>query len=227
MKKKAVIILSGGLDSTTCMGIAKKEGFDLFPITFNYGQRHNKELECAKKVSEFYDVSDLKIVDISFLKELGGSSLTDFSLDVRENNIKDDIPNTYVPARNLIFISLATAYAEIIEAESIYIGVNVLDYSGYPDCRPEFIYSTEKTINLATKLGVSNDSINLQSPLMNMNKQEIVQIGTKLGVPYELTTSCYNGKEKACGVCDSCLLRIKGFRENQLLDPIQYETLNV
>ncbi|MBM7643897.1 7-cyano-7-deazaguanine synthase [Scopulibacillus daqui] len=223
MTKKAVIVLSGGLDSTTCMGIAKNEGYDLYPMTFSYGQRHDREVEQAKKVAEHYQVKDHRIVDIQFFNQIGGSALTDKTIKVPEANGEEGIPVTYVPARNMIFLSLASAYAEVIGAEAIYIGVSSVDYSGYPDCRPEFINSMNETINLATKAGVTDHRIDIKAPLMHLNKAETVKAGTKLNVPYELTTSCYNGEEAACGVCDSCQLRIKGFKEAGAKDPIPYK----
>jgi 7-cyano-7-deazaguanine synthase len=226
MAKKAVIVLSGGLDSTTCMGIAKHEGYELYPITFHYNQRHQKEVEHAKKVAEHYGVANRhKIVNVSFLSEIGGSALTDPNIAVRTTGVEEGIPETYVPARNMIFLALATAYAEVIGAKTIYAGVNAVDYSGYPDCRPEFIRSMEETINLATKMGVtSTEKIRIETPLIHLTKGEIIKRGLELGVPYELTTSCYLGEEEACGVCDSCQLRLKGFAENNVPDPIPYRT---
>jgi 7-cyano-7-deazaguanine synthase len=221
--KKAVVILSGGLDSATCMGIAKDEGYELYPITFHYGQRHSREVESAIKLSEYYDTRSHKVINLDWLRQIGGSSLTDISLDVPTSGLTDEIPNTYVPARNLIFIALATAYAEVISASALFLGVNSLDYSGYPDCRPEFIQSMSKTINLATKNGVTGMNIKIETPLINMTKAEIIKKGLELGVPYHLTTSCYQGKELACARCDSCRLRIKGFQENKIIDPIDYE----
>lgn len=225
MEKKAVIVLSGGLDSTTCMGIAKHEGYELYPITFFYGQRHDKEVEHAKSVAAFYGVADRhQIVDVAFLGQIGGSALTDRNLEVPTSGVADEIPNTYVPARNLIFLSLATAYAEVIGAKILYTGVNAVDYSGYPDCRPEFIRSLEETVNYATKMGVtSEERIRIATPLIDLTKGEIIRRGLELGVPYELTTSCYQGGEEACGECDSCLLRLKGFAENGVDDPIPYQ----
>ncbi|MFC7391788.1 7-cyano-7-deazaguanine synthase QueC [Scopulibacillus cellulosilyticus] len=223
MTKKAVVVLSGGLDSTTCMGIAKNEGYDLYPITFSYGQRHDREVEQAKKVAEHYQVKDHRIVDINFFNQIGGSALTDDTIDVPEANDEGGIPVTYVPARNMIFLSLASAYAEVIGAEAIYIGVSSVDYSGYPDCRPEFIKSMNETINLATKAGVTDNGMEIKAPLMHLTKAETVKTGTRLNVPYELTTSCYNGEEEACGVCDSCQLRIKGFKEAGAKDPVPYK----
>jgi 7-cyano-7-deazaguanine synthase len=220
--KKAVIVLSGGLDSTTCMGIARSEGYELFPITFNYGQRHVHEVEHAKKVASFYQVSQHKIVNVGFMKEIGGSALTDEQIQVPEYYESDSIPVTYVPARNLVFLSLATAYAEVVGAEALFIGVSSVDYSGYPDCRPEFIRSMEATINLATKVGVEEGQLQIEAPLMHLSKAETIRLGISLGVPYDLTTSCYRGEERACGTCDSCQLRLKGFAEAGAADPIAY-----
>lgn len=223
MSKKAVIVLSGGLDSTTCMGMAKENGYELYPITFHYGQKHNREVEQAKKVAEYYDAPDHRIVNISFLNQIGGSALTDNSIDVPSDMDEDEIPVTYVPARNMIFLSLASAYAEVIGAEAIYIGVSAVDYSGYPDCRPEFIQSMNETVNLATKAGATGSEMKIETPLIDMTKADTVNEGLRLNVPYELTTSCYNGEEEACGECDSCRLRLKGFEEAGAVDPIPYK----
>jgi 7-cyano-7-deazaguanine synthase len=222
--KKVVIVLSGGLDSTTCMGIAKDAGYELYPITFYYGQRHNREVEQAKKVAEYYKVSDHRVVSLGFLQEIGGSALTDQEIEVPTNGEEGGIPVTYVPARNLIFLSLATAYAEVVGAEAIYIGVSAVDFSGYPDCRPEFIRSMTQTIQLATKVGTTTEeSIRIETPLIDLSKSETVEVGIRLEVPYHLTTSCYHGGEVACGICDSCRLRLKGFHEAGYQDPIPYK----
>lgn len=231
-KKRAVIILSGGLDSTTCMGLAKEAGYELYPISFDYGQRHKIEIENAKQVAEHYGVSARhKIIKLDFLRDFGGSALTDDNIDVpnvvdglTEGFEESEIPVTYVPGRNLLFLSIATSYAEVTGSEAIYIGVNALDYSGYPDCRPEFIHKVEEVIALATKVGVEGKGITIETPLIDWTKARIVQEGLKIGVPYELTTSCYNGKAEACGVCDSCRLRLKGFEEAGSKDPIPYIT---
>jgi 7-cyano-7-deazaguanine synthase len=222
MGKKAVIVLSGGLDSTTCMGIAKAEGYELYPITFHYGQRHNREVVQAIEVGKHYEVKDHRIVDLTFLKDIGGSALTDDDLEV-PTEAEEGIPVTYVPARNMIFLALSSAYAEVIGATAVYTGVSAVDYSGYPDCRPEFIKSMEETINLATKAGVTGQNIHVKTPLIHLSKKETIEAGLSLNVPYELTTSCYNGKETACGKCDSCQLRLKGFKEAGSTDPIPYE----
>jgi 7-cyano-7-deazaguanine synthase len=230
MEKKAVIILSGGLDSTTCMGIARELGYELYPITFDYGQRHKIELQNARKVAEHYDVAARhQTIKLDFLRDFGGSALTDDAIDVPDMTAADaassesDIPVTYVPGRNLLFLSIATSYAEVIGAEAIYIGVNALDYSGYPDCRPEFIAKVEDVIEYATKVGVEGKPIRIQTPLIHWTKADIIREGIRLGVPYWLTTSCYNGREEACGRCDSCRLRLKGFADAGHRDPVPYE----
>ncbi|GLV13280.1 7-cyano-7-deazaguanine synthase [Alicyclobacillus hesperidum] len=219
---KAVVILSGGLDSTTCMGIAQHAGYELFPITFDYGQRHRIELECAKKVAAHYGVRDHRIVSLDFLRQIGGSALTDDAIDVPTSGVSRDIPVTYVPGRNLLFLSIAASYAEVIEATAIYIGVNALDYSGYPDCRPEFIEGVQHVLRIGTKAGVEGRSMQIETPLLHWSKAEIIRNGLALNVPYELTTSCYQGGEEACGECDSCRLRLKGFAEAGARDPIPY-----
>ncbi|WP_375377878.1 7-cyano-7-deazaguanine synthase QueC [Paenibacillus sp. MZ04-78.2] len=226
--KKAVVILSGGLDSTTCMGMARDAGYDVYPITFDYGQRQRREIENARQVAEFYNTASRhKVIALGFLKEFGGSALTDESIEVppagESGAIDSDIPVTYVPGRNLLFLSIATSYAETIGAEAIYIGVNALDYSGYPDCRPEFIRKVEEVMALATRVGVEGGPIRIETPLIHWTKAEIIREGMRLGVPYHLTTSCYNGQEEACGVCDSCRLRLKGFDEAGTADPIVYQ----
>ena len=230
--RKAVVILSGGLDSTTCMGIARAAGYELYPITFDYGQRHRIELECARQIARYYGTENRhKIVALPFLREFGGSALTDDAIPVPPAAGSEDggagggIPVTYVPGRNLLFLSIAASYAETIGAEAVYIGVNALDYSGYPDCRPEFIRKAEETIALATKTGAEGRPIRIETPLVMWSKAEIIREGVRLGVPYHLTTSCYNGGEKACGVCDSCRLRLKGFAEAGFADPIPYATV--
>ncbi|MEM3304410.1 MAG: 7-cyano-7-deazaguanine synthase QueC [Thermoplasmata archaeon] len=221
---KAVVLLSGGLDSSTTLAIAINQGYEVYPITFKYGQRHSKELESAKKISNYYGLK-LKIIDIS-LDKIGGSALTD-NYDVPErkdiSEIGDEIPITYVPARNTIFLSIALSYAEVIGAEKIFIGINALDYSGYPDCRPEYVEEFNKLSRLATKVGVEGRPIEIVAPLIFLKKGEIIKKGIELGVPYELTWSCYRGGEKACGRCDSCILRLKGFMEADEKDPLEYE----
>lgn len=218
MKDSALVILSGGLDSTTCMAIAKSEYEKVYAVTFNYNQRHSREIISAKKVAEHYD-TNLLVIEIPFLGQIGGNSLTDRSLDVKMDGVFDDeIPNTFVAGRNLIFLSMACAYAYNLNTFDIFIGVNALDYSGYPDCRPEFI----KSANLAINSALGENKFNIVAPLMELSKKEIVELGRKHNAPFELTTSCYNGRENACGVCDSCILRLNGFSDAGFKDPIKY-----
>lgn len=216
------------------MGYAKEAGYELYPISFHYGQRHIIELENARAVAEFYGTADrYKVVQLGFLREFGGSALTDDTIDVPktgadpesmpESDEPGEIPVTYVPGRNLLFLSIATSYAETVGAEAIYIGVNALDYSGYPDCRPEFIAKVQEVIALATKVGAEGKPISIETPLIHLTKAGIVAEGTRMGVPYDLTTSCYNGEKEACGECDSCRLRLKGFAEAGMTDPIPYK----
>jgi len=226
-KKKAVVLTSGGIDSTTVMAIARNEGFSLFSLSFNYGQRHSFELESARKVGRFFKVSDHMVMDID-LGKIGGSSLTD-DMDVpkdrNESEITKGIPITYVPARNTIFLSYALAWAEVIEAGDIFIGVTAIDYSGYPDCRPEYIHAFEKMANLATRAGVENKiQLSIRTPLINMTKAEIITLGNELGVDYSITHSCYDPSPEglACGTCDSCAFRKKGFLESGVTDPTKY-----
>lgn len=225
--KKAVVILSGGLDSTVCMSIAKSEGYKVFPLTFAYGQRHSKEVEHAKQVVEYYGCGRHLIIDIDFFKAIGNSALTSSDIDVPTSRTPSqfgkDIPVTYVPFRNAIFLSMATGYAESIEAEKIFIGVNALDYSGYPDCRPQFIQAFQNAVTLGTGAVEKGVPIIIEAPLLNLTKAEIVKLGLQHGAPLHLTTSCYQGREKACGKCDSCLLRLKGFKDAGVDDPIEYE----
>ena len=223
---KAVILLSGGLDSTTCLAIAKNQGFDLNALTLNYGQRHDFELKSAQKIVDHFKIKNHSVVNIN-LAQFGGSALTD-EIDVpkdRSESEMTDIPITYVPARNTVFLSLALAWAETINAFNIFIGVNVLDYSGYPDCRPEYIAAFEKTANLATKAGVSGERFKIHTPLINMKKSEIILNGLKLGVDYSLTSSCYDPLKNGtpCGHCDACILRLKGFQEADAIDPLSYQ----
>ena len=226
MSSKAVILLSGGLDSTTCLAIAKNQGFDLNALTLNYGQRHDFELKSAQKIVDHFQIKNHSVVNIN-LAQFGGSALTD-EIDVpkdRSESEMTDIPLTYVPARNTVFLSLALAWAETLNAFNIFIGVNVLDYSGYPDCRPEYIAAFEKTANLATKAGVSGERFKIHTPLINMKKSEIILNGLKLGVDYSLTSSCYDPLKNGtpCGHCDACILRLKGFQEADAIDPLSYQ----
>ncbi|MBT3179545.1 MAG: 7-cyano-7-deazaguanine synthase QueC [Candidatus Marinimicrobia bacterium] len=226
MNKKAVILLSGGLDSTTCLSIAKKQNYDLYALTVNYGQRHVFELDAAKKVSQSIGVVKHSIVNID-LGQFGGSALTD-DIDVpkdRDDSNMTDIPITYVPARNTVLLSMALAWAETLGATDIFIGVNSLDYSGYPDCRPEFIEAFERTANLATKAGVEGNIFKIHTPLINLTKAGIIKRGIELGIDYGITTSCYDPHKKgiSCGHCDACILRLKGFKEAGLEDPVRYK----
>ncbi len=223
--KRAVILLSGGLDSTTCLAIARKQGFDLFALTVNYGQRHVFELQSAKDVALSLDIEKHSVLDID-LAQFGGSALTD-DIEVPKDRVESEmanIPATYVPARNTVLLSVALARAETLDSFDIFIGVNALDYSGYPDCRLEYIESFERTANLATKAGVSGKNFHIHTPLINMTKAEIIKSGTKLGVDYGLTFSCYDPQETGapCGHCDACILRLKGFKEAGIPDPLNY-----
>ena len=225
--KKAVILLSGGLDSVTCLAIAKSKDYSLYALTFRYGQRHQFEIGAAKECALSQQVENHIIMDID-LRSFGGSALTD-NIDVPkdriETNITDDIPITYVPARNTIFLSFALAYSESIGCSDIFIGVNALDYSGYPDCRPEYISAFEAMSNLATKSGVTGkSSIKIHTPLIDMGKHEIIKTGSSLGVDYSITHSCFDPDINgiSCGRCDACALRLKGFKKAGIADPIQY-----
>ncbi len=226
IKPKAVVLVSGGLDSSTCLAWAISEGYDVHALSFDYGQRHKMELSCAKKICRFFKVQNHKIFKLD-LRTFGGSALT-ADIDVPKNRSlktmgKKGIPVTYVPARNTIFLSLALAYAETVKAFNLVIGVNALDYSGYPDCRPEFIRAFEKLANLATKEGVEGKKFKIHTPLLKLTKAGIIKKGVKLGVDYSLTSSCYSPeKGKPCGHCDSCLLRLKGFKAAGYLDPLTY-----
>ncbi len=225
-KKKAVVLLSGGIDSTTTLAISKKDGFEPCAMSFNYGQRHVYELEAARTICEFMEVKHRIELNID-LRKIGGSALTDniaVPKDRPEREISGEIPVTYVPARNTIFLSYALGWAEVLGAHDMYIGVNSVDYSGYPDCRPEFIEAFESLANLATKAGVEGHHITIHTPLINMTKAEIIKTGTDLGVNYALTFSCYDPTPDgfACGRCDSCILRLKGFSQAGLKDPIKY-----
>jgi 7-cyano-7-deazaguanine synthase len=227
MTLKAIILLSGGLDSATTLAIAKDEGFQTFTLSFDYGQRHRIELTRAKEISERLGALQHRVVDID-LKQFGGSALTD-AIEVPKNRddteMAEGIPITYVPARNTIFLSYALAYAEVQGAKDIFIGVNAVDYSGYPDCRPEFIAAYEKVANLATKAGVEGEALKIHTPLIDLSKAQIIQKGLELGVDYSLTHSCYDPDDKgaACGICDSCQLRLKGFQEAGVDDPVEYQ----
>lgn len=224
LSNRAVILLSGGLDSATCLAIAKSQGFEPYAISFRYGQRHRIELERASAVSRHLGAKDHIIIDIDLAK-LGGSALTDQNIAVPKHQSVDqigsEIPLTYVPARNTVFLSYALAWAEVLESKDIFIGVNALDYSGYPDCRPDYIAAFEKMANLATKRGVEGNHLTIHAPLIQLTKAQIIERGLALGVDYSLTISCYDPSEDGtpCGRCDSCLLRAKGFSEIGSVDP--------
>lgn len=224
--EKAVVLVSGGLDSATALAIAQDEGFDAGAITFRYGQRHGIELEAAKEVIAAAGITEHVEIEID-LRRIGGSALTD-DIDVPKARdiaeMSDGIPVTYVPARNTVFLSFALAWAEVLEADHIFIGVNALDYSGYPDCRPEYVAAYEEMANLATKRGVEGERLTIHTPLIDLTKAQIISRGIELGVDYGLTRSCYDPtpEGRACGECDSCQLRLKGFSENGLRDPAPY-----
>jgi 7-cyano-7-deazaguanine synthase len=226
-KKKAVVLLSGGMDSATTLAIANAEGYECYALSFRYGQRHVREIEAARKIAASFKVAEHRVIDID-LGKIGGSALTEPQIEVPKTGQKqDDIPVTYVPARNTIFLGYALAWAEVLGASDIFIGVNAVDYSGYPDCRPEFIEAFEKTANLATAAAVKGEGkYKIHTPIIHMSKAEIVLRGKELGVDFSLTHSCYDPDPdgKSCGQCDSCRLRLKGFEEAGLKDQIEYAT---
>lgn len=220
--KRAVILLSGGLDSATVVALAKAEGYSCYSMSFDYGQRHRAELLAAERVAAHLGVIEHKVIGLD-LNGMGGSALTDNSIDVPESPT-EGIPVTYVPARNTVFLSLALGWAEVLGAQDIFIGVNAVDYSGYPDCRPEFIDAFERMANLATKAGVEGQGFRIRAPLQNMSKADIIQAGMRHGVNYALTVSCYQADDdgRACGKCDSCRLRAAGFTVAGVVDPTRY-----
>lgn len=228
--KKAVLLFSGGLDSTTVLAMAQAEGYEIYALNFDYGQRHKCEIEAAQRIVELTDVADYRTIQID-LAAFGGSSLIDPSQIVEKNRMTldasaddpADIPSTYVPARNTIFLSHALGFAEIVGAKAIFIGANALDYSGYPDCRPEFFEAYENLANLATASGVGGSRVEIKTPLLHLSKADIIKMGTELGVDYAMTHSCYDPVgDLACGSCDSCILRHRGFEEAQIADPTRY-----
>ncbi len=220
--KKAVVLFSGGLDSTTCLAIAKSQGFECYALSFNYGQRHQAELQAAKHIAKLFGVHH-HIIELP-AAQFQGSSLTDEKQSIPDYDGSSAIPTTYVPARNTIFLAYALAWAEVSGANDIFIGVSAIDFSGYPDCRPEFIQAFQTLANLATKAGVTAGNIRIQTPLGLLSKAETIQIGLELGVDYRLTVSCYkaNANGQACGKCDSCTFRKKGFAELNVTDPTTY-----
>jgi 7-cyano-7-deazaguanine synthase len=220
---KAVCLLSGGLDSSTCLGVARRDGFECYALSFDYGQRHRLELAAAERVARQFHATEHRVVKID-LRAFGGSALTD-DIEVPKDSLAAGIPVTYVPARNTIFLSYAMAWAEVLECSDVFIGVNAIDYSGYPDCRPEFIAAFEQLANLATKAGVEGRThLRVHTPLAQLGKAGIVKLAAEVGVDFSLTHSCYDPDEegRSCGHCDSCLLRLKGFAEAGLRDPLPY-----
>lgn len=227
--KKAIILLSGGLDSSITAYIAQLKGYDLSALSFLYGQQHDKEIQSARKIASSLSIQDHIFFKLD-LSQFGGSSLLKNSDQTISNpkqvsDIGNSIPNTYVPGRNTIFLSIALAFAETRNADAIFTGVTAMDYSGYPDCRPEYIQAFQQLANLATKKTVTGHNIQIETPLINLNKSEIIKKGSKLSVPFEHTWSCYNGRDKACGQCESCQLRLQGFQQAHILDPLPYEIL--
>ncbi|WP_437190878.1 7-cyano-7-deazaguanine synthase QueC [Planctomicrobium sp. SH527] len=224
--RRAVVLVSGGLDSATALAYAREDGFECYALTFDYGQRHRCELEAARRISQSFGVKAQSVLSLD-LRQFGGSALTS-EIDVPKDRVEhaeDPVPITYVPARNTVFLSIALAWAEVLGAFDIYIGVNAVDYSGYPDCRPEFIEQFERLANLATKAGVeSDDQFRIHTPLIHLKKSEIISEGTRMGVDYGLTHSCYDPtpEGESCGRCDSCRLRVQGFTEAGLTDPVKY-----
>jgi len=221
--KKAIVLLSGGLDSTTCLAYAKNQGFECYALSFNYGQKNHTELHAAKRIATHFNATH-RIFNLD-MQQFGGSALTDASLDVPDHDANHhDIPITYVPARNTIFLSIALAWAEVVGAKDIFIGVSYVDYSGYPDCRPEYIKAYESMANLATKVGVEENDIKIHTPIIHLSKAETIQLGHQLGVDYAMTVTCYraNAEGHACGKCDSCMLRKKGFAEANIADVTSY-----
>lgn len=222
--KKAVVLLSGGLDSLTCLVIAQSKGYEVYAISFDYGQKHRSELEAAKNIAAHYKAHH-KTIEAHALGQMGGSALTDQAIDVKNFSGNSEIPATYVPARNIIFLSIALGYAEIIGAEAIFIGANAVDYSGYPDCRPEFIKAFQKVAETGTKAGVEGHAIKIETPIIDLKKSEIIKLGSQLGADYSLSISCYraDSEGKACGECDSCHFRKQGFIEAGMADPTRYQ----
>ncbi len=223
MSSKAIVLLSGGLDSTTCLAIAQSQGYECYALSINYGQRHLAELKYAKIVAQQFHAKEHRIIDVN-LNNFGGSSLTDTRLKVQDYVQSKDIPNTYVPARNTVMLSLALAYAEVVGSYDIFIGANVVDYSNYPDCRPAFLEAFEHLAQLATKAGAQGQTFRIHAPLLHWTKSRIIQEGLHLGVDYSKTVSCYRLTEsgQACGACDSCVLRRNGFQELEVKDPTDY-----
>ena len=224
-QKNSIVLLSGGLDSATTLAIAQSQNFNCYALSFSYGQRHSAELAAASKIAKLSKVVEHKIFEID-LSTFKGSALTDHDISVPQNTsntASEDIPITYVPARNTVFLSIALAWAEVLQIEDIFIGVNAVDYSGYPDCRPEYIKAFQKMADLATRRGADGNPISIKTPILNLTKSEIIKIGNELNAPFSDTWSCYSGRKKACGKCDSCKLRLKGFKDAGEKDPLSYE----
>lgn len=223
MSKKAVVLLSGGLDSATVLAYALNDGYECYTLSFDYGQRSQAELNASMQLSEQMGAIEHKTVGLD-LRAIGGSALTDDEIDVPKDSLSDGIPVTYVPARNTVFLSIALGWAEVLGAQAIFIGVNAVDYSGYPDCRPEFIQAFQQLANVATKVGVEGNEIKIITPLMKLSKAEIIRLGTTLNVDYKTTVSCYDATDEglACGLCDSCILRRQGFEEAGVEDQTRY-----
>lgn len=221
-KKRALVLVSGGLDSTTVLAMAQRDGYECYTLSFDYGQRHKAELFAAERTAKSMGSVEHKVVNLD-LRTIGGSALTDDAIDVPEQE-GEGIPVTYVPARNTVFLSIALGWAEVLGANDIFIGVNAVDYSGYPDCRPDYIAAYEVMANLATKAGVEGNKLSIRTPLINLSKAEIIQQGLALGVDYSLTVSCYQAADsgEACGVCDSCRLRKQGFLNAGVQDQTRY-----
>ena len=225
MMKKAVVLLSGGLDSATCLALARSQGFEAYCLSFNYGQRHCAELVAADRVVKALGAAEHRVLNFG-LAQFGGSALTDTNIAVPTEGVQPGIPVTYVPARNTIMLSLALAWAEVLGSRDIFVGVNAVDYSGYPDCRPDYIAAFETMANLATRAGVEGARLTIHTPLIDLSKADIIRKGIKLGVDYALTVSCYRADSEghACGVCDSCRLRAEGFTAAGATDPTSYRT---
>ncbi|MDF1796970.1 MAG: 7-cyano-7-deazaguanine synthase QueC [Coxiellaceae bacterium] len=223
MSKKAVVLCSGGLDSTTCLAVAQSKGFDIYALSFDYGQRNKAELHAVKRQAQQYNAKQHMIQPLN-LRTMGQSALTDDSIDVPEYSDDDEIPATYVPARNTMFLSIALGWAEVLDADAIYIGVSHVDFSGYPDCRPEYIAAFQAMANLATKRGVEGNPIEIITPIINLSKADTIKLGLSLGVDYSQTVTCYSANDngEACGRCDSCVLRKQGFEQAEIADPTLY-----